>query len=89
MNEELVVVKTFGYVWQADLAQAALEEAGIESYLAGVNVWVTAPYAADPAGVKLQVRRDDVDEAVRMLEDLRPSVCGVSNTESTDGNEEH
>lgn len=90
MNEELVVVKTFGHVWEADLAQAALEEAGIESFLAGENVWVAAPFAADPAGVKLQVRRDDVDEATRILEDLRPSVSRGSNADSTgEEDEEH
>jgi len=87
--EELVVVRTFGYVWQANLAQAALEEAGIASYLAGENVWIAVPIAADPAGVKLQVRRDDVDKAARILEELRPSASGESKQESPDVDGEH
>ena len=89
MNEELVVAKSFGYVWEAHFAKAALAEAGIESFLAGENIFMTAPYAAEPAGVKLQVRRDDVDEATRILEDLRSSASGVSNADSTGGDKEH
>jgi hypothetical protein len=89
MMEELVVLTTFDYVWEADLAQAALEDAGIESFLAKEDVLFAALYAADLAGVILQVRPDDVDEAARILEDLRLSASGVSNQESSDVNEEH
>ena len=89
MTEELVVAKSFGHAWEAHFAQAALEEAGIESFLTGENVFITAPFAAEPAGVKLQVRRDDLDEAARVLDDLPPWASGVNQADSTDADQEH
>lgn len=69
MSESLVVVTTFAYDWQAELARNLLEEADIHAVITDKNICRAFPPSGDSRGVKLQVWQRDLQEAKRMLED--------------------
>jgi hypothetical protein len=63
---ELVTIRQFGDVAEALLAKGCLESAGIECFLADLNVArVDWPVSR---GVRLQVSPDDAETAIAMLE---------------------
>lgn len=71
MSDEQATVATFGLVWEANLAQNRLAEAGIPSFLIGEHVYQTAPHVADPTGIRLQVAASDVELAKEVLAECR------------------
>ena len=64
-SSELVTIRVFGVMSEALLAQGCLESAGIESFLADVNIarleWPVT------RGLRLQVGVDDVESATTLL----------------------
>ena len=67
MSEELVDVATYWLAWEANLAQSRLEESGIKSCLQGEHIVQMFPYAADPTGIRLQVRQSEAERACKLL----------------------
>jgi hypothetical protein len=63
----LIVVRMFGDRIEAELAQSALEAAGIESMLRTDDVGGLRPHMALTNGVALLVRSDDAREADLVL----------------------
>ena len=66
--DDLVAVRTFMNHIEADLAQSALEAAGIESAISADDAGGTRPHLWVGAGVRLLVRQADVERAVEILE---------------------
>ncbi|HEX8799433.1 MAG TPA: hypothetical protein VF772_12510 [Terriglobales bacterium] len=65
--EPMVTIRSFGDVMQAWLAKINLESAGIECLLVDDNMEF-----ARPRGVKLQVKREDAEVALELLEQPVP-----------------
>lgn len=67
-DDDLVTIEHFLFVSDAEIARAALEAAGIDAALADVNIsrmsWANAQARG---GVRLQVRREDVEHATAVL----------------------
>jgi hypothetical protein len=68
-NDDVVLLRRFGYLLEGELARTTLEAAGIESALLGDEAggWQPAMRFANPA--RLLVRREDADEARAVLEE--------------------
>jgi len=66
-HPELVVVRTFPTVIEADLAKSALESVGIDSMVRSDNKGGQTPGLAFSQGVELLVRAEDVTAANDML----------------------
>ena len=73
MSDTLVVVETYAYDWQAQMAKQLLDGAGVHASIADENVFRVVPPAGDTRQVKLQVWERDLPEAKRILRD-RPTV---------------
>jgi hypothetical protein len=70
MNGELVSLKTFPYRHEAENAQQILETAGIPSMLSGDDASGWAPHVGlASGGIKLLVNREDLEQAVGLLEE--------------------
>lgn len=71
--EAMVTIRSFGDVMQAWLAKSNLESAGIECFLVDDNMvrlhWGIVNVLG---GVKLQVKREDADVALELLEQPVP-----------------
>ena len=68
-DTKLVVVRTFGYGPEADLAKCALESAGIEAMIQADAAGGMRPHLAwASGGFKVLVREDDVASARAVLE---------------------
>jgi hypothetical protein len=71
MSDELVTLATFDSSIKAELARAALQEAGIESQLGDeslvTNYWLLSEAVG---GVKLVVRQSDADRAVAVYKGI-------------------
>ncbi len=67
MVDELVTVETFWDVSKAHLAESTLAEAGIQAFLENEYAVMMTPHLADPAGVKLLVKRSDAQKATEVL----------------------
>ena len=65
---ELVVVRTFYDRIEADLAQSALEAAGIESMVRGDDAGGLQPGLWKSEGVQVLVRAEDARQAAEVLE---------------------
>jgi len=63
----LVVVRTFGDRIEAELAQSALEAAGIESMVRTDDMGGLRPHMALTNGVGLLVRSEDAQQADQIL----------------------
>jgi len=63
---ELVTIRQFGNMSEALLAKGCLESAGIECFLADMNV--TRLEWPISRGMRLQVSLDDADAAIELLE---------------------
>ena len=66
-HPELVVLRTFSTVVEADLAKSALDSIGIDSMVRSDNEGGQGPWLAFSQGVELLVRADDVAAANDML----------------------
>lgn len=66
MSEKIVTIATFNDYMQASLAKQMLDDAGIDSFLAGENISVTLPVQAG-ANIQLQVRHSRALEAMEIL----------------------
>lgn len=67
-DAELVVVHSFGDRIEAELAQSALEAAGIESMVRGDDAGGAQPGLWKSAGVQVLVRTEDVEAARDVLD---------------------
>ena len=70
-DSELVVVRTFNDRIEAELAQSALEAAGIESMVRGDDAGGTQPGLWASEGVAVLVREEDA-VAAREILDVEP-----------------
>ena len=70
-DSELVVVRTFNDRIEAELAQSALEAAGIESMVRGDDAGGTQPGLWASEGVAVLVREEDAIAAREIL-DVEP-----------------
>ena len=71
-DSDLVVVRTFSDRIEADLAQSALEAAGIESMIRGDDAGGLQPGLWVGTGVDLLVREEDAGTAREIL-DVEPT----------------
>lgn len=69
-DDRLVVIQTFFDRIEADLAQSALEAAGIESAVQADDSAGMYPQLAMSNGVNLLVREADADRAAEVLTEL-------------------
>jgi hypothetical protein len=67
-HPELVVLRTFSTVTEADLAKSALDSIGIDSMVRSDNECGQSPGLAFSRGVELLVRAPDVAAANDMLD---------------------
>jgi hypothetical protein len=71
VNDELVTLATFDNAIKAELARAALAEAGIESQLGDeslvTNYWLLSEAVG---GVKLVIKQSDADRAVAVFKGI-------------------
>jgi len=65
---ELVTIRQFGNMSEALLAKGCLESAGIECFLADMNI--TRLEWPISRGMRLQVSLDDAESAVELLESV-------------------
>jgi hypothetical protein len=68
--QDLVVVETYNYRHEADLAHTALEAAGIESMISADDAGGMQVGLEFVRGVKLLVRNEDEDRAREVLESI-------------------
>ncbi len=69
-NDPPVTIATFMFLYQAQIAQGALKDAGIGSFIPEGNTVGMAPhYANAVGGVRLQVRESDAEAARAVLND--------------------
>jgi len=66
-SEDLVVVRTYSYRPEAELALSALEANGIEAMVEADDCGGQRPLLGANIGVKLLVRRPDADRASKLL----------------------
>ncbi len=70
--QNLVTVGVFQFVAEAELMQSSLEDQGIPAYLANEHIismdWLLS---AAVGGVKLQVAREDAEEATRIVNEFQ------------------
>lgn len=71
-DSDLIVVRTFTDRIEAELAQSALEAAGIESMTRGDDAGGTQPGLWASAGVDVLVREEDAANAREIL-DVEPT----------------
>jgi hypothetical protein len=67
MADDLVAVRTFMNHIEADLAQGALEAAGIDCVISADDAGGTRPHLWVGAGVRLMVREEDAQRAAEIL----------------------
>lgn len=68
MNNEIVVIATFGSEIEASIAQASLDAAGIDSILLRDDAAGIIPSMAFLKGIRVAVRRGDAAEARKQLQ---------------------
>lgn len=80
----LVVVRSYWNLLDAELAKGMLESAGIEAFLFDDNMvrmdWFNANALG---GVKLRVDPENVEEASRLLDDQAPEASAPNDQDST------
>lgn len=69
-DDRLVVVRTFFDRFEADVAQSALEAAGIEAMIRSDDCAGLRPHMSMTNGVELLVREADVERATEVLTEL-------------------
>jgi len=69
MFRQLVTIRSFWYLAEAELAKGLLDSAGIECFLFDENIVGLGWYANAVHGVKLRVDAENVETANRILEE--------------------
>ena len=67
MSEEVVVLKTFNNEIEAGMAQQMLQEAGVTAFVFKDDAGGMEPQLQRTNGVRLVVKRSDVQHAHKML----------------------
>ena len=68
MDNDIVVIATFGSEVEASIAQASLDSAGIDSIMLRDDAAGIIPSMSFLKGIRVAVRRGDADEARRQLQ---------------------
>lgn len=68
MSEDVVVLKTFNNEIEAGMAQQVLEEAGMPAFVFKDDAGGMEPQLQQTNGVRLVVKRADLQRALKMLE---------------------
>ncbi len=66
-ENELIVVRTFDNMFQAEVAKSALDAAGIDSLLRSDDAGGMRPHLWETRGVELIVRAEEADRAREVL----------------------
>ncbi len=69
--KELVIIARFHHAAEADMAKTKLESAGISSFLADEVVLRFGLPKPPARQIKLEVRREDIEQAVALLKDIQ------------------
>jgi len=73
MSDALILIATFSHPFEAHLAKGKLESEGIEAFIADENiVGINWLYSNLVGGVKLKVREEDRDRALKLLQEKVP-----------------
>jgi hypothetical protein len=67
MSDDLIVVATFQYPYQAELAKLKLESEEIPCFIADEITYRTIEVPLLAGGIKLQVREEDAEKAKEIL----------------------
>ncbi len=67
-SDDLVVVRTFSSVIEADVAKSALDAAEVESFVQADDAGGMRPHMAFAQGARLIVRYEDAGRAAKILE---------------------
>lgn len=82
MSENLIVVRRFRDLIEAELAKGKLESAGIDAFVADENIvrmdWL---YSNAIGGLRLMVKPEDADEACSILDQPIPAEITQENAE--------
>lgn len=71
-SEPLVLAHSFDYDWQAHIAKSLLEEHGIRSIIDNEMMGTILPLGFNSiGGFRLMVFRSDLEEARRLIADMR------------------
>jgi hypothetical protein len=82
MPDDLVTAAVFGDLTQAQAARLHLEAAGVPAFLADENMAAGVfSFAAAVGGIKLQVPKSRLEEALRSLDERMPAGQGPDWTE--------
>ena len=71
-DKKLVTVAEFDNSFNAELAKAALDDAGIESVILGEDLTANVTFNSAIFNVEIQVMEDDVERAQQVLNDMQP-----------------
>jgi uncharacterized paraquat-inducible protein A len=82
MDEKLVTVRQFYTVHEAEMAKTALESAGIQAFVADVNMASMLSNAV--GGAKVQVNEPDWQRATEFLAAWQPSLPLTEDSEDGD-----
>jgi hypothetical protein len=73
MSDALTLIATFSHPFEAHLAKGKLESEGIEAFIADENiVGINWLYSNLVGGVKLKVREEDKERALKILQEKVP-----------------
>lgn len=68
MSFELVTLRTYSHDYEAELDRSLLSEQGIDTFIADQNISnMHFGYAIATGGIRLQVKQEDVEQAVDVL----------------------
>ena len=71
-DKKLVTVAEFDNSFNAELAKAALDDAGIESVVLGEDLTANVTFNTAIFNIEIQVMEDDVEQAKQVLADMEP-----------------
>jgi putative signal transducing protein len=79
---DLVTIRSFWSLPEANIAKGLLDSAGIESFLFDENIVSMSWYAIAVHGVKLRVDKDQAEEANRVLQESLSDAADSEDPES-------
>jgi len=69
MEKPYVILRTYFFTHQAEMALNKLNSEGIDAYLSDKNMGSFSFLGAGTGGVKLHIAKDDIDRAQEILSD--------------------